>query len=292
MTLAIAHPRPPLAALRVGNRELPFGQCFYVMGIINVTPDSFSDGGRFVKTESAVEHGLRLAEEGAHILDIGGESTRPGAQSVSIDEELDRVIPVLEALHQRTDAILSIDTSKAEVAREATRKGATIVNDISGLGFDPAMAGVVAESGAALVLMHIRGTPETMQTDTRYDDVVDDIYGYFEKRIALAEAARIPRAQIVLDPGIGFGKTVAQNFRLLRELHRFTALGQPILLGTSRKSFLGAALGRPEAQASTRVFATAASVACGLWAGADILRVHDVAQMADVARVTQAIVRG
>jgi dihydropteroate synthase len=289
MTLALPTPRTVPSALRVGARHLEFGARFYVMGIVNVTPDSFSDGGLFHSPDVAIEHGLRLVEEGADMLDIGGESTRPGAEPVSVEEELDRVIPVIEALARQTDAILSVDTTKAAVARHAVAAGATIINDISGLGFDPDMARTVAESGAALVLMHIRGTPRTMQHDIVYDDVVTDIFAYFEERIATAVAAGVDRRQIVLDPGIGFGKTVAHNYRLLRELHRFTSLEQPILLGTSRKSFLGAILDRPGEAASERVFATAASVACGLWAGADIVRVHDVAAMADVVRITEAI---
>ncbi|MFU8804524.1 MAG: dihydropteroate synthase [Bradymonadaceae bacterium] len=277
---------PLLAPVRLGERTLSFGERFYVMGILNVTPDSFSDGGLFHHAQAAIDHGLSMVEQGADILDIGGESTRPGAASVSVEEELDRVIPVIEALASQTDTIISIDTTKARVAEEAAKAGATIINDISGLGFDEAMAGVVASTGAALVLMHIRGTPETMQKDIRYDDVVVDILAYFEERIRMAEAAGVARTQIIVDPGIGFGKTVAQNYRLLRELNRFTTLGQPILLGTSRKSFLGAVVDKP---ARERIFATAATVACGLMAGADIVRVHDVAEMVDVARVVEAI---
>lgn len=256
------------------------------MGVVNVTPDSFSDGGEFFAPADAVERGVAMWEAGADIIDIGGESTRPGAAPVPADEELERVVPVIEALAERTEAVISIDTYKARVARAACAAGAHIVNDISGLGFDDQMAQAVADTGAALVLMHTRGTPETMQKDIDYDDVVEDIRAYFAQRLQLARQAGVDDGQIVLDPGIGFGKTIAQNYRLIRELHRFFDLGCPILLGTSRKSFIGKILDKPPAE---RVWGTAATVACGLYAGADIVRVHDVAQMADVVRITEQV---
>lgn len=278
--------RPSLPALDVGDRTLAFGGRFYVMGVLNVTPDSFSDGGQFFDAEDAIARGVAMWEAGADIIDVGGESTRPGADPVPADEELERVAPVIEALAERTDAVLSVDTYKAEVARAACGAGAGIVNDISGLGFDDGMAAAVADTGAVLVLMHTRGTPQTMQQDIDYDDVVADIRDYFSERLALARRAGIPQERIVLDPGIGFGKTVAQNFRLVRELHRFFDFGCPLLLGTSRKSFIGKVLDKP---ADERVWGTAATVACGLYAGADIVRVHDVAEMIDVVRITEAI---
>jgi dihydropteroate synthase len=278
--------RRALSPLRVGDKTLAFGGRFYVMGVLNVTPDSFSDGGEFAGRDDAIAHGLAMVEAGADMIDIGGESTRPGATPVAVQTELERVVPVIEALAERTDAILSVDTSKADVAEAATASGATIVNDISGLGFDDRMAEVVAASEAALVLMHTRGTPETMQKNIDYEDVVDDLHAYFRRRLQLARDAGIDADRIVLDPGIGFGKTLAQNYRLIRELHRFFDLDCPLLLGTSRKSFIGTVVNKP---ADQRVWGTAATVACGLYAGADIVRVHDVAQMLDVVRVTEAI---
>jgi len=256
------------------------------MGVVNVTPDSFSDGGDYFARDRAVDRGIELDEQGADIVDIGGESTRPGADPVPTDEELDRVLPVVEQLDDRTDALLSIDTTKAEVAHHALESGADLVNDISGLRFDEEMADVIADAGCPCILMHIQGTPETMQESFEYDDVVDDIRSYFEGCLERAADAGVAREAIVLDPGIGFGKTVEQNYRLVRELHAFFELGRPLLLGTSRKSFLGAVLEKPPKE---RVWGTAASVACGLFAGADIVRVHDVAEMYDVVRVTEAI---
>ncbi|QDG49828.1 dihydropteroate synthase [Persicimonas caeni] len=278
--------RPALPSVKVGDRTLAFGGRFYVMGVLNVTPDSFSDGGQFYAAEDAIARGVAMWEAGADIIDVGGESTRPGADPVPADEELARVVPVIEALAERTDAVLSIDTYKAAVARAACEAGAGIINDISGLGFDEGMAQAVADTGTALVLMHTRGTPKTMQKDIDYDDVVEDIRDYFAERLALARQAGIADDQVILDPGIGFGKTVEQNYRLIRDLHRFFDLGCPLLLGTSRKSFIGKVLDKP---ADERVWGTAATVACGLYAGADIVRVHDVAEMVDVVRITQAI---
>ena len=278
--------RPVPPPVQAGAHRLAFGERFYVMGVVNVTPDSFSDGGDFFDTEAAIDHGLALADQGADILDIGGESTRPGADPVALDEEADRVLPVVEALADRTDAIVSIDTTKAEIAARAAERGATMINDVSGLGFDEQMGEVVADTGAAFVLMHILGDPETMQERIDYDDIVDDIAAYFDRRLHRATEAGIDIGQIILDPGIGFGKTVAQNYRLIREVHRFFDFGRPLLLGTSRKSCIGAIVDRPPKE---RIWGTAATVACGLMAGADIVRVHDVAEMYDVVRVTEAI---
>lgn len=260
-----------------------------VMGILNVTPDSFSDGGQYAAADAAVARGLAMLEEGADIIDVGGESTRPGAPEVGVDEELGRVVPVIRRIVEaRPDAVVSIDTTKAVVAREALLVGASIVNDISGLGFDEAMGEVVASHGAELVLMHIQGTPRTMQVEPRYDDVVEDIAAFFEARMARAVAAGVDEERIILDPGIGFGKTVAHNLELLRRLGEFRRLGRALLVGTSRKSFIGKLTGR---EAGDRVFGTAATVALSIANGADIVRVHDVAQMIDVVRVCDAITR-
>jgi dihydropteroate synthase len=278
--------QPVTLAADATGEPLTFEGDFHVMGVVNVTPDSFSDGGDFFDHQTAIEHAGELVEQGADIVDIGGESTRPGADPVSLEEELQRVIPVVEAVAERHDVRISIDTTKAEVARQAVEAGAGIVNDISGLGFDEAMADAVADLDAALVLMHIQGTPETMQESIDYADLVDDIRAFFDERIERALQAGVDRDKIILDPGIGFGKTVEQNYQLIRELDGFFDFDRPLLLGPSRKSFLGAVLDKPPKE---RDWGTAATVACGLFAGADIVRVHDVEEMVDVARVTEAI---
>lgn len=284
--LATPRRRPSLPPLVVGDRRLSFGQRAYVMGIINVTPDSFSDGGQFLHTEDAVAQGLKLWEAGADILDIGGESTRPGADPVDAKEELARVVPVIEQLSARCDAWLSVDTYKARVADAAIDAGAHLVNDISGLGFDEAMADTVAARDCGLVLMHIRKTPKTMQDQIGYADLIGDVKDFFSARLARAKAAGIEAAQIIVDPGIGFGKSVTHNYRLIRELSTFCQLGHPLLVGTSRKSFIGAVIDRPAEQ---RQWGTAATVAAAIINGADIVRVHDVAQMVEVTRITEAI---
>lgn len=286
-TLSKPCPRPIFTPIQLKGRTLSFGKHCYIMGVVNRTPDSFSDGGRFSEETTAIEHALKMIDAGADIIDIGGESTRPGSAPVSLNDELERVIPVIKAIRALSAVAISIDTSKAEVARQALNAGADIINDISALSFDPDMASVVAQSGAPVILMHIRKTPADMQFDIHYDDLIEDILIYFRERIALAERAGIQRTQIIIDPGIGFGKTAAQNYHLVRELHRFLELERPILLGTSRKSFLGKIVNKP---ASERVWATAATVACGIWAGADLVRVHDVDEMHDVVRITEAIV--
>jgi dihydropteroate synthase len=277
-------PAPPPVETPAGTIE--FGERYYTMGILNVTPDSFSDGGDYNETEAAIERGIALAESGADILDVGGESTRPGAEPVPVEQEIERVLPVVEGLADATDAFISIDTRKAPVATEAVDKGAAIVNDVSGLGYDDNMATAVAESGAALVMMHMQGTPETMQDEIEYDDLISDIHDFFARRISEATDAGVPENRIILDPGIGFGKTVTHNYRLLRELSAFFGLGRPLLLGPSRKSFIGAVVDRPPKQ---RVWGTAATVTAGLLAGGDIVRVHDVDEMIDVVRVTEAV---
>jgi dihydropteroate synthase len=271
------------------GRVLDLGSRTHVMGILNVTPDSFSDGGMFADAGRAVAHAREMEAGGADIIDIGGESTRPGAAPLSEDEELRRVIPVIERLSAECPAPLSIDTYKAPVAEKALKAGAAIVNDISGLRFSPDMAKVVADHGAAVVIMHIKGTPRDMQAEPVYSDVIGEIRRYLEQGIAIALAAGIPEDRIMVDPGIGFGKTVAHNLTILDRLDEFRMLGRPIVLGTSRKRFIGAVLDIPEPQDRTE--GTAATVALGIARGARIVRVHDVAAMTRVARMTDAVVR-
>ncbi len=257
-----------------------------VMGILNVTPDSFSDGGRFTRLDAAVAQGIAMARDGAAIIDIGGESTRPGSDRVSLDEEVRRVLPVLERLRAETSAVLSIDTYKAEVARQALAAGATLVNDVSALRMDPAMVEVVAEAGCPVVLMHMQGEPKTMQKDPHYDDVVDDVRAFLEERMAFAVDHGVAEEQILVDPGIGFGKTVAHNLILLRELGALKELGRPVVLGASRKRFLGAILG---AEPDGRLMGTVAATVVGLMNGADVVRVHDVRENFEALRVVLAL---
>jgi dihydropteroate synthase len=259
-----------------------------LMGVVNVTPDSFSDGGLFLDAEAAVEHGRRLAREGAAILDVGGESTRPGAEPVPEDEELRRVLPVVERLVDSAgaDVRVSIDTTKAAVARAALDAGATIVNDVSAFRFDPGMGELVAESGAGCCLMHMLGDPRTMQKDPRYDDVVSDVKSFLEERLAFAVSEGVAEERVWLDPGIGFGKTVEHNLELLRRLDEIVAIGRPVVIGTSRKSFLGKlAGGRDEGE---RLPGTIATNVLALERGATVFRVHDVAQNADALAVAAA----
>lgn len=274
-------PLPTGGVLRLGQRTL-------VMAIVNVTPDSFSDGGLRYSAEAAVADALRLVEQGADILDIGGESTRPGADPLPLEEEWRRVGPVIAALRRETDIPLSIDTYKAETARRALDSGAAMVNDISGFTADPEMAHVVAASGAAAVLMHHRGRSDDMYAQARYDDVVGDVCRELLARASAAEAAGVGREKLILDPGFGFAKRAEQSMQLLAGLPALGALGYPVLSGPSRKSFLQLAVGeRPPLE---RVWATAAAVAASIWQGAHIVRVHDVAAMVDVVRVTDRCV--
>ena len=256
-----------------------------VMGVVNVTPDSFSDGGVNFRAEDAVAAGRRMVEEGAALVDVGGESTRPGAEPVSADEELRRVVPVLEGL---AGLPVSIDTAKAAVARTAIELGAAMVNDVTALRGDPELAGVVADSEACLCLMHMQGEPRTMQADPRYDDVVSEVAAFLEARLGFAVAAGIAEERICLDPGIGFGKTVGHNLELLRRLDEIAALGRPVLVGVSRKSTLGRLLGDADAKTSS----TAASVSAAVLAyerGASILRVHDVREHVEALAVAAAL---
>jgi dihydropteroate synthase len=262
----------------------------YIVGILNVTPDSFSDGGRFLGLQQAIEQGLRMAAEGADLIDIGGESTRPGAPQVSEQEELDRVIPVVERLGREVGLPLSIDTSKSAVARDAVAAGADFVNDVSGLTFDTEMAGIVADSGAGLIIMHSRGRPEVMQQDTRYADLFAEVVASLNSSIEVAESAGIAIGKIAVDPGIGFGKDVAGNLELLRRTADLVDLGRPVMLGTSRKSFIGRVLGKDDP--AGRLAGTLATVALGYAGGARLFRVHDVAAAREAAWMAQAVCKG
>ena len=257
-----------------------------VMGVLNVTPDSFSDGGRWFDTDRAVAHALEMIEQGADILDIGGESTRPGADPVSEEEELRRIIPVIEGIVSRVSVPISVDTRKASVARRAVESGAAIVNDTGGEEADPAMPSVAAETGAAIVFMHSRGTPATMRELTDYRDVVTDVRDFLSDAAEKLQAAGVERDRIVLDPGFGFAKNAQQNLELLDRLDEIVALGYPVLAGTSRKSFIGAVLDLPEDE---RVEGTAATVAWAIARGAAMVRVHDVAELTRVVKLCDAI---
>lgn len=257
-----------------------------VMGVVNVTPDSFSDGGEFLDADAAIAHGRELAADGAHYLDVGGESTRPGAEPVSEDEELRRVVPVLEGL-AGSGARLSIDTTKLAVARAAVEAGAQFVNDVSAFRFDPGLAGFVADAGVDCCLMHMLGEPRTMQADPRYDDVVSDVKSFLEERLAFAAAEGVREDRVWLDPGIGFGKTLEHNLELLRRLDEIVAIGRPVLIGTSRKTFLGKLTGRPEKE---RLAGTIATNVLAYERGATMFRVHDVRDVVDALAVAAATV--
>ncbi len=258
------------------------------MGIVNVTPDSFSDGGLYLDAERAVEHGRELVADGADIIDVGGESTRPGADAVPADEEVRRTTPVVAGLAAEGIEV-SIDTSKAEVARAALDAGAGMVNDVTALGADPELAAVCAERGCEVVLMHMQGTPRTMQADPTYGDVVEDVRAFLSERIAFAVGEGIAEERIWIDPGIGFGKTVEHNLELLRRLGELHSLGRPIVIGTSRKTFIGRLTGR---DVDARLGGTIATNVLALRSGAEMLRVHEVREVREAALVTQAIAQG
>ena len=262
----------------------------YLMGILNVTPDSFSDGGEFNTLEASLAQAQRMVEAGADLIDVGGQSTRPGAVQISLNEELSRVIPVIKTLRSQLSVPLSIDTTEASVAQAAVAAGADLVNDISGGTFDAEMFPTVAKLGVPIVLMHIRGTPQTMQQQTDYEDLVGEIYQFLHAQIEAAVRAGVERSHLIIDPGIGFAKTYTQSLELLRRLPEFKALGVPILVGPSRKSFIGRVLNQDDPK--QRVWGTAAACASAIVGKADILRVHDVAEMFDVCRVADAIWRG
>ncbi|HEV2949629.1 MAG TPA: dihydropteroate synthase [Gemmataceae bacterium] len=259
-----------------------------VMGIVNVTPDSFSDGGKYANADAAVARGLELVRQGADILDIGGESTRPGALPVSLEEELRRVVPVIQALTRQTAVPLSVDTSKAEVARQSLSAGAHVLNDVTAMTGDPEMADIVRKSKAGVILMHMKGTPATMQQDPQYDDPVDEIGHYFEERLEFAAKVGIAREQMVLDPGIGFGKTSDHNLEILARLEKFQKFNRPVCLGVSRKGFVGRLLNNRPAE--RRLAGSLAAVAYAMTRRAvQIVRVHDVEETRDVVNVIAAI---
>ncbi len=271
---------------RFGSATVEFGCRTYIMGILNVTPDSFSDGGMFFDQTDAVLHAFQMVKDGADIIDVGGESTRPGAESVTLEEEIKRVVPVVQKLRQKTKIPLSVDTYKAKVASEALNAGANIVNDISGLRAEPEMADVVAGAGASVVIMHIKGTPKDMQINPSYDDLIGEVYDYLSRAVETARSKGIK--QIMVDPGIGFGKTADHNLELINRLSEFRRIGVPILIGVSRKSFIGKILDTP---VEARLEGTAAAITASILHGADIVRVHDVREMRRVALVADAIRR-
>jgi dihydropteroate synthase len=284
---------PEWLPLTINGRQFIWGQRTYLMGVLNITPDSFSDGGKFVTIDAAVAQAQLLVSAGADLLDIGGQSTRPQAAEVSLETELNRVIPVIEALRGGVVNLavpISVDTTRSGVARAAIQAGADLVNDISGGTFDPQMLPTVAELGVPIVLMHIRGTPQTMQQLTDYADLIGEVSQFLQERGAAAIACGVDRSRIILDPGIGFAKTYSQNLEILRSLHRLRALGYPVLVGPSRKSFIGHILNQADPQ--QRVWGTAAACCAAIAGTADIVRVHDIAQMRDVCRVADAIWRG
>lgn len=276
-----------MAKLIIRNHHFNWGDRTYLMGILNVTPDSFSDGGQFQQTERAINHGLMMVQQGADIIDIGGQSTRPNAQQITLEEELNRVIPVIEGIREKSSIPISIDTTRAEVAQHAIAVGADIINDISGATFEPDILTVTAENQVPIILMHIRGNPETMQSLTDYDDLIDEICQFFQTQIKIAKKKGVQESQIILDPGIGFAKNYQQNIELLQNINKFKKIGFPILIGASRKSFIGKILNQDNPQ--KRVFGTAATCCYAIAQGVDIVRVHDVAEMADVIKVADVL---
>jgi dihydropteroate synthase len=271
-----------------GERRLDFSVKTGIMGILNVTPDSFYDGGRYLDQQTAVDRASEMAAEGADIIDIGGQSSRPGSHPVSEAEEEARVLPIVEAVAKSVSAIISVDTYRAGVARAALEAGAHLINDISALRFDPALLGVVAERRVPLILMHMQGMPRNMQLNPSYDALIDEVFGFLHERLGAAQAGGIPAEHLLIDPGIGFGKGARHNLELLRKLHHFQALGRPLVIGTSRKSFIGQILG---VEVHERLEGTAATVAAAIMQGADIIRVHDVRAMVRVARMLDAMLR-
>jgi dihydropteroate synthase len=259
------------------------------MGVLNVTPDSFSDGGRYFQYDKAVEHGLRMARDGADIIDVGGESTRPYADKISIDEEMERVVPVVEALSRQISIPISIDTYKSPVAREAIRAGASLINDISALRFDPLMGETAARARVPIILMHMKGSPENMQDNPTYDDLISEVLQFLDAAVQRSLKAGIPEDMIVLDPGIGFGKTFDHNLEIIRELRRLKQLDKAILLGSSNKAFIGHILNKEPHERTTGSMAT---IACAVLNGAHIVRVHDVPRAVETVKIVDAIKRG
>lgn len=279
-------PRGPSGLIAYREKRLDLSGGPVVMGVINVTPDSFYDGGRYDVPQKAIERGLRLVDEGAAILDVGGESTRPGADPVPAANQKERILPVIQAVRERWQGWISVDTSSGEVARAAVEHGADMINDISAGRADPSIREVVADLGVPCILMHMQGVPRTMQDRPTYTSVVPEIIAFLEERIASWEDAGVPRDRILIDPGIGFGKTVHHNLLILKHLCEFQVLGRPIVLGTSRKSFIGTILGRGLEE---RLLGSLATVAIGVWNGADVLRVHDVRETREVLTIVHAI---
>ncbi|NEO48529.1 MAG: dihydropteroate synthase [Moorea sp. SIO4A3] len=275
--------------LTIQNYSFEWGKRTYIMGILNVTPDSFSDGGEYYTPEAALKQAQALVDAGADIIDIGGQSTRPGAEQISLPEELKRVVPVVKAIRSVVKIPISVDTTRVSVAKAAVEAGADIVNDISGGTFDPDMLPIVAQLGVPIVLMHIRGTPVSMQKLTDYQDLIGEIYSFLEEQVNTAIAAGIKRSHIIIDPGIGFAKTAEQSVEILRQLPSFDALGVPMLVGVSRKSFIGRIINQPDPKG--RIWGTAAACCSAIAGSADILRLHDVRQLHDVCRVADAIWR-
>jgi len=272
--------------LNVAGRRYRLGPRTWIMGVINITPDSFSDGGLYLDEGRAVAHGLEMAADGADIIDIGGESTRPGSAAVEVEDEKRRILPVLRRLRRQTDVLISVDTTKAAVAEAAFAEGADILNDITALRFDPAVAASAKAAGAAVILMHMQGTPQTMQLDPRYDDVVGEVRAFLEERLAAAEAAGLGRDRLAIDPGIGFGKTVEHNLTLLDGLDALSDLGRPVCVGVSRKAFIGKILDLP---VDERLEGTIAAAVLAAARGAHILRVHDVRAVKRAAAIADAV---
>ncbi len=299
LSTADPQPNPPQCTApvpwQIRENTFTWGHRTYIQGVLNVTPDSFSDGGKFNSLDMALAQAHQMVAAGADLLDIGGQSTRPGATTISLDEELNRVIPIVQAIRQGTDAYpalaipISVDTTRVGVAEAAIAAGADVINDISAATFEPEMLGAIARLQVPLMLMHIRGTPQTMQQLTDYRDLIGEIYGFLEERIQAAIAHGIPRSQLMVDPGIGFAKTYEQNIAIFQNLPRFAALGCPILVGPSRKSFIGHILNQP--QPTERVWGTAAACCAAIAGGADMVRVHDVAEMVQVCRVADVMWR-
>jgi len=273
--------------LRCGSQTFDFAERTYIMGILNITPDSFSDGGRFLNHSEALDHAKQMVDEGADMIDVGGESTRPGAQPASLEEEHGRVIPFIGKLASQVEVPISIDTTKAEVAKDALEAGAAIINDISALRFDPQMASLASEQGVPVVLMHMRGTVETMQHHLVYDSLISEIYSFLKERIEYAESVGIDSQKIIIDPGIGFGKSVPDgNLSIIKNLSSFKDLGKPILVGTSRKAFIGNVL---NLGVEEREEGTAATISLAISNGAHIVRVHDVGKMKRVVKMVDAV---
>lgn len=275
--------------MKKGKYSFNFNDNKYIMGILNITPDSFSDGGKYNNAESALKRAVEMKEEGADIIDIGAESTRPGAESIGEQEELDRIMPIVEKIVKEVDIAVSIDTYKSKIAEETLKAGAVIINDITGLKGDKKMAEIVSDNDAIAVLMHMQGNPKNMQENPVYDDLIGDICIDLKESIKLAEMAGIKNENIIVDPGIGFGKTASQNYEILKKLNEFKSLGYPILVGTSRKSFIGKALDK---DAQNRIFGSLATATIALKNGASIVRVHDVKETKQVIKIVQCIENG